>query len=184
MKIYYFETQENQAYLYAPGGDDDLCEPDPPRSLAPEWSPPTFEIVRDDEFRSHLPKSDFPTYLPSTAMLSRRAVKRLRPVLAACGEILPIYLSNDRDILYLFNVTRVINAVDMNRSKFLRFPSGRIMTCERLIFDPALIPSDVLFFKNTQMGPATHIFATERAVAAVEQAYLTGYEFRLAWSNE
>jgi hypothetical protein len=34
------------------------------------------------------------------------------------------------------------------------------------------------------MGPVTEIFATERAVAAVEQANLTGYEFRLVWSNE
>jgi hypothetical protein len=184
MKIYYFETRENQAYLHGPRDDDDQCEPDPPRSLAAEWSPPTLEIVCRDAFRSYLPKCDFPAYLPSTAMLSSRAVERLRPVLTACGETLPIYLSNDRDILYLFNVTRVINAVDMKRSKFLRFPSGRIMTCERLIFDPAFIPSDALFFKNTQMGPATHIFATERAVTVVESADLTGYDFRLAWTNE
>jgi hypothetical protein len=184
MKIYFFETQENQAYLYAPNRDSDRCDPDPPRSLAAEWTPPTFEIVGCDEFRSYLPKSDFPTFLPSTAVLSARAVERLRPILIACGEILPIYLNNDRDVLYLFNVTRVINAVDMQRSKFLRFPSGGIMECERLIFDPTQFPDNALFFKNTQMGPVTEIFATEAAVAAVKKARLTGYEFRLAWSDE
>ncbi|MBI3837462.1 MAG: hypothetical protein HY288_05965 [Planctomycetia bacterium] len=184
MKIYYFETHENQAYLTAPDGEEDQCEPDPPRSLAAEWSPPTFELVTSDAFRSYLPKCDFPAHLPSTAILSSRAVERLRPVLTACGEILPIQLSNDRDILYLFNVTCVINAVDMIRSKFMKLPSGAIGPCERLVFDPALVPSDALFFKNMQMGPITEIFATQRAVAAVESANLTGYDFRLAWTDE
>jgi hypothetical protein len=184
MKIYFFETQDNQAYLYAPDGDRDQCDPDIPRSLAADWSPLTFELVRSDEFRTYLPKSDFPTYLPSTSFVSARAVERLRPVLTSCGEILPIYLNNDPDIFYFFNVTCIINAVDMKRSKFMRFPSGRIMMCEQLVFDSELIPDDALFFKNTQMGPATEIFATEGAVAAVENADLTGYEFRLAWTNE
>jgi hypothetical protein len=117
-------------------------------------------------------------------VLSSRAVGRLRPTLDACGEVLPIRLSNDHDSFYLFNVTRVINAVDMKRSKFLELPSGAIGPCERLVFDPALVPSDALFFKNTQMGPVTEIFATERPMAAVNGAGLTGYEFRLAWTDE
>ena len=182
MKIYYFETQENQAYLVSPYVDDDPCEPDPPRSLAAEWSPPTLTIVTNDAFHSNLPKCDFPAYLPTTAFLSARAVKRLRPMLLACGEILPINLSNDHDIFYLFNVTRVIEAVDMKRSRFMELPSGAIGPCELLVFDPAL--SDALFFKNTQMGPATRIFATEQAVTAVQSAKLSGYEFRLAWTDE
>jgi hypothetical protein len=184
MKIYYFGTQESQAYLSGPDGEDDPCEPDPPRSLAARWLPPTMTIVTSDAFRSHLSKCDFPSYLPSTAMLSSRAVDRLRSLLLTCGEVLPIHVSNDQEAFYLFNVTRIINAVDMKRSKFMKLPSGAIGPCELLIFDPALIPSDALFFKNTQMGPATRIFVTERAVAAVESAGLTGYEFRLAWSDE
>jgi hypothetical protein len=184
MKIYYFESQENQAYLTAPDGDDDRCEPDPPRSLAAQWSSPRFEIVTSDAFRSNLPKCDFPAYLPSTAMLSARAVERLHSVVSACGEILPIHLSNDPETYYLLNVTRVINAVDMNRSKFLRFPGGGIMKYERLVLDPKAIPDEALFFKTTQLGPVTEIFATERAVATVEGANLTGHDFRLAWSDE
>jgi hypothetical protein len=139
--------------------------------------------VTSDAFQSNLPKSDFPAYLPSTAFLSARAVDRLRPILLACGEILPIDLTNDHDIFYLFNVTRVINAVDMQRSEFMELPSGSIGPCELLVFNPALIPSDAFFFKNTQMGPATRIFATEQAVAAVLRVNLTGYEFRLAWTD-
>jgi hypothetical protein len=184
MKIYYFGTQDNHAYLYAPGGGGDRYAPDPPRSLAAEWVPPIFELVSRDEFRSYLPKSDFPAYLPSTIMLSNRPVERLRNLVSTCGEVLPIHLSNDRDLVYLFNVTRVINAVDMSRSEFLRFPSGGIMKYERLVFDHKMIPDEAVFFKTPQLGPISEIFANDLAVAAVKRAGLTGYEFRLAWTNE
>jgi hypothetical protein len=184
MNIYYFATRENQAYLVGPDVDDDQCEPDPPRSLAAEWSPPTLTIVTNDVFDGNLPKCDFPAYLPTTVFLSARAIERLRPMLLTCGEILPIRLSNDHDILYLFNVTRVIEAVDMKRSEFMRLPSGGIMKYERLVFDPTAIPDEAIFFKTTQLGPVTEIFATERAVATVMEAHLSGYEFRLAGTIE
>jgi uncharacterized protein DUF1629 len=184
MNVYQFDTQDHQAYLYASDDVCRQCRPDPPRSLAAHWSPPTFELVRNDEHRSNLPKSDFPIITIGMMVLSARAVARLRPILDACGEILPIRLSNDHDTFYLFNITRVINAVDMKRSRFMELPSGSIGPCELLIFNPALIPADALFFKTTQMGPATRIFATERAVVAVLSASLTGYEFRIAWTNE
>jgi hypothetical protein len=63
----------------------------------------------------------------------------------------------------------------------MALPSGAIGPCERLIFDPKLIPDDALFFKNTQMGPVIEIFATEPAAT---RARFTGYGFRLAWSNQ
>ncbi len=184
MKIFEFDTQDNQAYLYATDDVRQQCKPDPPKSLAANWSPPTFEVVTNDEDRSRLPKSDFPTYTIATMVLSDRAVERLRTVLDACGEVLPIHLSNDHETLFLFNVTRVINAVDMKRSKFMRFPSGGIMKYERLVFDAKAIPDEALFFKTTQLGPITEIFATEQAVTAVERANLSGYNFRLAWTDE
>jgi hypothetical protein len=184
MRLYTFHSQFGQAYLIHAADNCDCCEPDPPRALAPTWTPPEFELVRDDELEGNLPKTDFPTYLPSAIMLSARAAERLAPILTPCGELLPIRVINDPDRFYFFNVTRVINAVDMKRSKFLDLPSGAIGPCEPMIFDPALIPGDALFFKNTQMGTITEIFASERAVKAVLGAGLTGHDFRLAWSNE
>ncbi len=184
MKIYEFGHKNGQAYIYAPPQVADPCLPDPPRSLAAGWSSPTFELIQHDEFRSFLPKTDFPTFTIATAVLSERAVERLRPILLPCGEILPLRLSNDRDLLYLFNVTRVIDAIDMKRSEFMRFPDGRIMHSTRLVFDPAKIPRDAFFFKSIQMGAVTEIFAIEAAVAAVKKARLTGYEFRVAWTDE
>jgi len=143
-----------------------------------------FELITQDEFGDDLPKTDFLTAIIATSILSERAANRLRPILEACGELLPIKLNNDPDEFFLFNVTAVVNAVDMQLSKFFKLPSGAIGHCLKLVFDPAKIPSDALFFKNTQMGPVTEIYATEAAKTAVENAGLTGYEFRLAWSDE
>ncbi len=184
MKVFQFNTKDDQAYLFASSEVSDKCHPDPPRSLAADWVPPTFELVGSDEFRSYLPKTDFPTFTIATMVLDARAVARLRPILESCGEILPIRLSNDRDPLYLFNVTKIVNAVDMRRSRFMELPSGAIGPCELLVFDPTKLPSEPLFFKNTQMGTCTEIFATEAAVEAVKRSLLTDYDFRLVWSND
>ena len=184
MRVFYFGTQERQAYLYLPSGDFEAFEADPPRSLKTDWVPPTFELVTKDDFGDQLPKCDFPSYLPSTPILSQRAVERLGASIALCGEALPIQLSNDSDSMYMFNVTLVLDAIDMERSKFLRFRSGRIMKYERLVFDPTKVPEEPLFFKTTQLGPVTEVFVTEGAVAAVQSAGLIGYDFRLAWSDD
>jgi hypothetical protein len=184
MKIYFFDTADGYAYINLPTEELDRYRPDPPRSLASRWLTPTFDYVRRDQSRSYLPKSDFPSLLSEISVISSKAAIRLRPILEACGELLPIRLSNDTDNYYLFNVTAVVNAVDMQRSKFFKLPSGAIGHCLKLVFDPAKIPSGTLFFKNTQMGPVTEIYATEAAKQPVENAGLTGYEFRLAWSDE
>lgn len=142
MLIYQFATQLDQAYLYLPDADGDILEPDPPRSLAAEWSPLTFELVRDDEIDTSLRSTDFPHYVGSTCFLSERAVERLQPILLTCGEILPIQLSNDNGKFYFFNVTRTIPAVNMLRSRFIRFPDGGIMNYEQLVFDAGRLRHD------------------------------------------
>jgi hypothetical protein len=184
MRIYEFHNADNQAYVYAPEDVAAACLPDPPRSLAAGWSPPCFELVHDDEYRRDLPKSDFLTFAMVVMVLSDRAVERLAPILKGCGETLPIQLSDVPDRYYLFNVTRLIDAIDMKKSKFMRFPDGRIMKVERLIFDPAKEPVGAVFFKTTQLGPVTEIFATESAVRVVNDADLTGHDFRLVWSDD
>src|SRR5262245_60065600 len=108
MRIFTFHNPGNQAYIYAPNHVSDACIPDSPRSLASGWVAPTFELIGRDEYRAYLPKTDFPTLTIATMVLSARAVEHLRPILENSGEILPIRLSNDRDILYLFNVTRIV----------------------------------------------------------------------------
>ena len=91
-------------------------------------------------------------------------------------------IANDPDDFYLFNVTRIINAVDMDRSKFEILPSGAIGECELLVFDPKKL-TDALFFKNTQMGSHYDIFASETVVETVKRARLTGFEFTPDWTS-
>ncbi len=183
MNIYEFANRDNQAYLRASNETCLRCMPDPPQSLKSQWLTPTFELITSDESGNLLPISDFPSLTIATIVLSARAINQLHSFLGACGEVLPIALSNRNEQFFLFNVTSTLDAVDMPRSDFLRFPDGRVMAYKRLVFDRAKIPREPLFFKTTQLGPITEIFATEEAVAAVEQAGLTGYEFRLAGTD-
>ena len=184
MNLYTIRSLLEQAYLIDAADNGDCCEPDPPHALGRTWVVPELELIVSDEFEEHRPKMDFPRYLPSVMMVSAKAVDRLRPILANSGEILPIRVINDPDDYYFFNVTRVVNAVDMEHSIFRRLPSGGIMSYERLIFDPKKLPTGPAFFKTTQLGPVTEIYATEAAVRAVEDANLTGHDFRLVWSSE
>jgi hypothetical protein len=178
--MYIFSTKDNQAYLTSPfRGVPDPCEPDPPRSLALEWEAPLFTIVSSGAFHSYLPKTDFPPYLRTVPVLSSRAVGRLRAILENSKELLPIYLSNDKDILYFFNVTREVDAVDMQNSEFMRFSDGGNMQYERLVFDLTRLPDEPVFFKTTQLGPITEVFANESAVGAIKKARLTGHDFQL-----
>ncbi len=184
MHVYYYDTADDTAYVHALGKDMDRCSPDPPRSLTARWVPPTMELVEQDDTSSHLKAADFAMFLPSVAVLSLRAITQLRSLVEACGEALPIALSNSRHSYFIFNITLTLDAVDMDRSEFQRFPNGEIMKYKRLVFDRAKIPREPLFFKTTQLGPITEIFATAEAVAAIEQAGLTGYEFRLAGTDQ
>jgi hypothetical protein len=184
VKIFELNTEDDQAYLHAPPQVIERCIPEPPGSLLAGWSAPVFELVRDDEFRSNLRKTDFPILGHDAPVLSARAVDRLHAILTPCGELLPIRCSNDPDEFFLFNVTRIINPVDMKQSKFFPLPSGALGHCEHLVLDPKKIPADALFFKNTQLGNWYPIYATEAAVDAVKKSRLTGYAFPLAWSDE
>jgi hypothetical protein len=152
VKIFKLSNEDNQAYLYAPDEVVDRCIPEPPRSLLAGWSAPVFEMVRDDEFRSNLRKTNFPILRYDAPLLSARAVDRLHTILTPCGELLPIRCNNDPDELFLFNVTRIINPVDMKQSKFFPLPSGALGHCEHLVLDPKKVPVDALFFKTTQLG--------------------------------
>ena len=184
MNIYKFHNADQQAYVTASSDVCDQCEPEPPRSIAVGWTAPTFKICTNDAFRTSLPKRDFLTFVHTAPMLTARAVERLQPILAQCGEILPIRFSNDRDSAFLFNVTRLLDAVDMKHSEFMQLPSGAIGPCKRLVLDPTVIPDEAIFFKMPQLGPAGWVFATEQAVTAVKRARLTGHDFELVWTNE
>ena len=149
------------------------------KSCANRWRPvPVERFFADGDDQL----ADFPWLISHTLVMRRRAVDALRDVLEAGGEILPL-ATDDGVELFLLNVTRVIDALDLAKSQVWRFPeSGRIYFLETAAFHEHLV-RDVDFFKLS-IAPPNEIFVGERFVERVQAAGLVGLSFELAWSPE
>ncbi len=93
------------------------------------------------------PLSDYPV-LGTIPTFSRRAVDALRSILESNGELLP--LASDVGEFYAFNVTNVIDALDEEQSKLIRFQSsGRVMSITQYAFRREAL-NDQMIFKLPQ----------------------------------
>lgn len=148
--------------------------------VADTWQPARVKRVLVNEGRLTL-QSDFPWLFSSVLIMRTRALVALRDMLEAGGEILP--LSTDDGVpLYVLNVTRIIDAMDEERSVFSRFPNGLgIQRVEEYVFHEPRV-RDVPFFRLP--FPGSPIFVDESFKQRVEGAGLVGLEFSLIWSPE
>jgi hypothetical protein len=150
------------------------------RPMRKSWSPLEVEVIRDSR-HSGRPESDFPLLFGPVPVLSDRAARALGELLDGAGELLP--LGGEGDGYHILNVTRVIDALDEQRSQFKRFPSsGRIMRVLRYAFRPEAI-GDVAIFKLPQTVKSD-VYVTDRFVDAVRRHELTGLAWdRMLWSE-
>ena len=146
-------------------------------SVGDAWRPIAVEWI-DDDLNAGKPKSDYPT-LGSTPVLSQRAVDELLDVLVENGELLPL----DGDLAekyYVYNVTRILDALDTEKSDAIWFGTGRIMMMKQYAFHGAQLEG-VTIFKVPQLR--VQVFATEPFVKRVESSGLTGFSFREVWRS-
>jgi hypothetical protein len=150
------------------------------RPMRTSWSPLEVEVIRDARHAGR-PASDFPLLFGPVPVLSERAARALGDLLAGAGELLP--LGADGEGYHALNVTRVIDALDEQRSRVKRFrSSGRIMRVLSYAFRPEAI-GDAAIFKIPQMVKSD-VFLTDRFAAAVRRAELTGLAWdRMLWSG-
>ena len=144
--------------------------------LATSWHPLELRICRDpDDERKYL-KGDFPHTVGfgPALVLSDRALGILAPLLQDNGELLPI--KYPRGNYVLFNATCLADVLNFEQSDIVYFPTGRIMTIRRYVFDAEKIPSNDVF-KIAQM-PLLGVFVTERFKLAVEENDLEGLLFK------
>ena len=129
---------------------------------------------------SRLPKGDCPLLFTHIPVFTTRAVDALSDLLESNGELLPIVISGEK--YFLFNVTRVIDALDESRSEIIRFDDFEIMDIEVHCFFPEKI-GDAAVFKIPQMV-TSDVFVTDVFVDRVKSARLKGFKFPLLWSSE
>lgn len=144
----------------------------------PGWRPVKVRRVRADERQAFNP-SDFPWLGAHALVMRRKPVEALHEILKASGEILPL-ATDDGTELFVLNVTRVLDAIDEQRSEILRFPgSGRIMRIKSVAFlAPIVRGADI--FRLPHRASSTYV--SDRFVKAVQDAGLEGLEFKQVWA--
>ena len=112
---------------------------------------------------------------------SPRARRALEPHVAHCGEFLP--LGCDEAEWVLFNVTRVIDALDEAASEVIYYDeqrkSGRFV---RMVFKPEALAGEIIF--RIPQRSSSDIFVTDAFVRLIEAHGLVGFELKPMWSDE
>jgi hypothetical protein len=148
-------------------------------SRSRDWKPVAVRLVKQDDHGRPLKESDFPWLGKHAPVMKPRAIESLRSTLVGDGEFLP--LRCDEIHLALFNVTRVLDALDESRSRVVKFAStDRIMKIKSYVFRPQAI-GDVNAFKIPQLlrGP---VFLSGSVVEQATSSGLSGIDFHLVWS--
>ena len=126
-----------------------------------------------------LPKGDTPGLSTHIPVFSVRAVAVLADLLEKNGELLPT--TCDGEDYFVFNVTRVIDALDEANCELKRFSSGRIMDIVRYSFVEAKLIGIVIFkLRQDLLGS---VYVTDPFVQRVKAAKLKGFKLPLIWSS-
>ncbi len=145
------------------------------------WRPIPVGLVKEDEHGQRFAPSEFP-WLGEHAPI-------MKPSAAACirgcvpgdeAELLPLLCEEVE--LTLLNPLRVVDALDLERSTMVRYPSsGRIMTVKSLVFEAVKIDGLTVFRVPELLRTA--VFVTGPLVDAVTDAGFEGVGFNLLWET-
>ena len=178
MDVYTLEADANRVRGFDtvhPDGIDRL-QPFDTSPMAPTWRPVEV-FVHEEELA--LPASDF-FQLLGGYVFSERAVEALGDLLLGRGELLE--LDYAEAVYFIFNVTRLVDALDEERSEILYLPSGGVMVIERYEFIPERLVGETVF--KLPQTPETYAYVTDPFLRRVEEAGLTGFLFELpVWSG-
>lgn len=111
---------------------------------------------------------------------SARAKELLGPHIDGLGQWLA--LECDEASYWLFNITNLIDALDEPQSELVRFTDGGIMRIARFGFHPKPLVGQLIFKVPQRAG--MYNLVTQDFVDLVHKHRLTGFSFRLLWSEE
>jgi hypothetical protein len=126
-----------------------------------------------------LVKGDTPGLGTHVPVFSLKAANILADFLQPNGELLPIVCGDES--YFVFNVTRVIDALDEDECELKLFDDGDIMDVVRFAFFPERIRGTTVF--KVPQCILTDVFVTDPFVERVTDANLKGFTFRLVWSS-
>lgn len=179
MKIYRFNAGNEEDMFFFPVDTTDFnrgvyAGDGKPRQH--NWYPPRVKL-KSDSFNEGKKVPDIGHIAVGSIVLSERAVEILKKHLEPYGELLP--LDVEGETYYLYNVTKIIDALDQNKS--VKRSSGII---KQAAFNPSKIPVDVEVFKVPETQVSLIYFneiSGENIKTLIEKHGLVGARFRLEW---
>jgi uncharacterized protein DUF1629 len=181
VRVYEFEVQEGYEWVVpvAPA-DFEVFRAFDGSAKRTGWAPIRVRLVEEDEQGRPLLPSDVPWLGKHAPVLKVNASEALRPVLTRDGELLPLMCEESKLVVY--NVTRVLDALDLDRSEVVKFPStGRIMKVKSYVFRPDRVRGHRAF-KVPELLRGS-VFVTDEVVSTAKAAGLTGVGFRMVWEG-
>jgi hypothetical protein len=140
------------------------------------WKPVRMKLLKQDERGRPWKEADMPWLGEHLLVLKPRATSALRELCLEAGELLP--LTCHEAALVAWNVTTVVDALDEEKSKLVRFPGGRVMSIKQHHFRPEIVEG-LTAFRIPQAR--TSIFVGPAFVDRVREAELTGTRFKEVW---
>jgi hypothetical protein len=165
---------DDYASLYAEGAAADEQFVSQGESKAGSWN--AYEARWDQEAGRPIPDFAMLTDIP---VFTTAAYAALRAVLDGRGEELPIDVTTPPEAV-AFNVTRVIDALDEERSEIKRFSSGRVMRVPRPAFIPERVEGETIFRVTTY--PRT-VYVTDAFLEAADAIGLKGMRLSDDWGS-
>lgn len=150
---------------------------EPGSRVGARWIPRAVRLLTEDDGKQ-LHQADMPWYSSEALVVTDHARSVLEGVVGEDAEFLPLECYSDR--LWLLYPWHLVDAFDEERSEVKRFTSGRIMEVTRYAFFEKAVEG-LTCFKVPEL--ATRIFVRESLVTAVQNAGLTGVEFRRVWQS-
>lgn len=147
-------------------------------SRARRWRP--VKVFWETE-QGAFPQSDFTT-ISGAPIFNARAIEVLGDLLEGRGELLPLEPIDGASPCWAFNITRLTDALNEDRTEFAYFRSGRTMDVDRYVFDAERLAEETIF--KLSPLPDLYRYVTDRFRRRAEEAGLTGLVWdRCVWSD-
>lgn len=144
--------------------------------IGDDWKRYRVKRIKDD-LSPGTTLGDFPT-LGAIPVFSERAVLALATLLRGNGELLPLDCAEGA--YYAFNVTKVVDALNVQDSKVKWSSTGRVMRVEEYAFHADRLTGLTIFKIPEQLN---RVLVTAVFTEAVYMAELVGFAFKEVWSD-
>lgn len=134
---------------------------------------PKVELVKSD-WRQKAKKADFPGYGTNFIFMRDYVYDKDKTFFEQFGVLFSVY-SNKGDRLYVFNCDLLDDALDEEKSEFVRFDSGKVMMVEKPVFKDTIPKSKIMFRMPYTNNP---IIVTDRFIEYYNANNYKGMNFK------